>query len=36
MYLDGRGGVRIEDTALVVADGGCEPLTRSTRELLVL
>lgn len=35
VYLDGRGGVRIEDTLLVGPDGA-EPLTRTTRELLVL
>ncbi|MHA6782523.1 M24 family metallopeptidase [Pseudonocardia saturnea] len=33
VYLEGRGGVRIEDT-LVVRDGGPELLTRTTRELL--
>jgi Xaa-Pro aminopeptidase len=35
VYLPGRGGVRIEDT-LVVRDGPAEPLTTSSRELLVL
>lgn len=35
VYLPGRGGVRIEDTLLVGA-GAAEPLTRTTRELLVL
>jgi Xaa-Pro aminopeptidase len=35
VYLPGRGGVRIEDTVLVGA-AGAEPLTRSTRDLLVL
>ncbi|GLZ52261.1 putative cytoplasmic peptidase PepQ [Actinomycetospora sp. NBRC 106378] len=35
VYLPGRGGVRIEDT-LVVTDSGAEPLTSSTRELVVL
>jgi Xaa-Pro aminopeptidase len=33
VYLPGRGGVRVEDTVVVRADGG-EPLTRSPRELL--
>ncbi|WP_226363840.1 M24 family metallopeptidase [Pseudonocardia abyssalis] len=33
VYLEGRGGVRIEDT-LLVRDGGSEALTRTTRELL--
>jgi Xaa-Pro dipeptidase len=35
VYLPGRGGVRIEDT-LVVTGSGAEPLTASTRDLLVL
>jgi Xaa-Pro aminopeptidase len=35
VYLPGRGGVRIEDTVLIGA-AGAEPLTRSTRDLLVL
>jgi Xaa-Pro aminopeptidase len=35
VYLPGRGGVRIEDT-LVVTGAGAEPLTASTRDLLVL
>jgi Xaa-Pro aminopeptidase len=35
VYLAGRGGVRIEDT-LVVRSEGAEPLTHTTRELLVL
>lgn len=35
VYLEGRGGVRIEDT-LVVRDGGAEPLTGAARELVEL
>ncbi|MQY02337.1 M24 family metallopeptidase [Actinomadura macrotermitis] len=35
VYLAGRGGVRIEDT-LVVRASGPEPLTKTTKELLVL
>ncbi len=35
VYLPGRGGVRIEDL-LVVTDSGAEPLTASTRDLVVL
>lgn len=35
IYLPGRGGVRIEDTVVVQADGA-HPLTTSPRELLVL
>jgi Xaa-Pro dipeptidase len=36
VYLPGRGGVRIEDTCIVGADGPAEPLTTTTRELLVV
>ena len=35
VYLDGRGGVRIEDT-LVVRSGGPELLTQTSKELLVI
>ena len=35
IYIPGEGGVRIEDMVLV-ARGGCEVLTHSSRELLVL
>ncbi|HEX5494149.1 MAG TPA: Xaa-Pro peptidase family protein [Mycobacteriales bacterium] len=35
VYLAGRGGVRIEDTLVVRADGP-EPLTATTRDLVVL
>ena len=35
VYLEGRFGVRIEDTVLVTADG-CEPLTRTPKELTVV
>lgn len=35
VYLAGRGGVRVEDTVVVTADGVRE-LTRSARELLVV
>ncbi|MDN5748345.1 MAG: M24 family metallopeptidase, partial [Pseudonocardia sp.] len=33
VYLEGRGGVRIEDT-LIVGSDAAEALTRTTRELL--
>ena len=38
IYLDGVGGIRIEDTLVVrdAADGGPELLTLTTKELLVL
>jgi Xaa-Pro aminopeptidase len=38
VYLPGKGGVRIEDTLVVLApaDGGPELLTMTTKELLVL
>ena len=36
IYLPGRGGVRIEDTCIVGADRPAEPLTTSTRELVVV
>lgn len=35
VYLPGIGGVRIEDS-VVVRDGGCEILTRSPKELIVV
>jgi Xaa-Pro dipeptidase len=35
VYLEGRGGVRIEDT-LVVRAGAAEPITLTTRELVEL
>jgi len=34
VYLEGLGGVRIEDT-VVVTDDGCYPLTNSTKDLAV-
>src|SRR5690606_31469228 len=36
IYLPGRGGVRIEDTIVVTADGPARALTDSPRELRVL
>jgi Xaa-Pro aminopeptidase len=35
IYIPGFGGVRIEDD-VVIRDGGCEVLNRSTKELLVV
>ena len=35
IYLPGRFGVRIEDMAVITANG-CDDLTRSPRELLIL
>lgn len=35
IYLPGIGGVRIENT-VVVREGGCEVLTKPTRELIIL
>jgi Xaa-Pro aminopeptidase len=35
VYLEGRGGVRIEDV-LVVRDGGAQPLTSASRDLVEL
>jgi Xaa-Pro aminopeptidase len=35
VYLPGEGGVRIEDTVVVTADG-CRPLPRTTKDLVVL
>ena len=35
IYLPGRFGVRIEDV-LVLREGGCEDITRSTKDLIVL
>jgi Xaa-Pro aminopeptidase len=34
-YIEGFGGVRIEDT-VVVTPGGCEILTPTSKELLVI
>ena len=36
IYLPGTGGVRIEDTLVVTADGPARPLTDTPRELLVV
>ncbi len=35
IYIPGKGGVRIEDTVLVTS-GGCEILTKSSKELIVI
>lgn len=35
VYLPGIGGVRIENTCLVV-EGGCEPLTTAPKQLIIL
>ena len=35
IYLPGVGGVRIENS-VVVLEGGCEALTHPTRELIIL
>ena len=35
IYLPGIGGVRIEDTVVVRADG-CDILTGSTKELVII
>lgn len=36
VYLPGTGGVRVEDTVLVTADGPCEILTDLPHDLLIL
>ena len=33
VYISGWGGLRIEDTVLVT-ETGCEPLTKSSKELI--
>jgi Xaa-Pro aminopeptidase len=35
IYISGLGGVRIEDMVLVTA-GGCEVLTKCSKELIVI
>ena len=35
IYIEGLGGVRIEDD-VVVKDDGCEILNKSTKELIIL
>ena len=35
VYLPGRFGVRIEDV-LILREGGCEDITRSPKDLIVL
>jgi Xaa-Pro aminopeptidase len=35
IYLDGEGGIRIEDLVVVTEDG-CEILTRFTKELVTV
>ena len=35
VYLEGFGGIRIEDTVVVTANG-CEILTTSSKELIVV